>query len=136
MKSKHKFPLTRSYRGDISKTKSGLTCQKWTDQSPHKHTRTPTNYENEGLGNHNFCRNPDSDDPDMKGAWCYTTDSATRWEYCTCQGLKFSTYDTSSHSWQLFRTCRCFSIRYQVCFLYLTIWYREVCRVKSEELIR
>ncbi|XP_035671101.1 plasminogen-like [Branchiostoma floridae] len=27
----------------------------------------------------NYCRTPDED---SEGTWCYTTDSATRWEYC------------------------------------------------------
>ena len=44
------------------------------------HDRTPTNYPSKGLGDHNYCRNPD----DEKGAWCYTTDPDHRWEYCDC----------------------------------------------------
>lgn len=66
------------YRGSIATTISGRTCQKWTEQNPHDHTRTPENYPNAGLGNHNFCRNPDGE----SGAWCYTTDSDVRWEFC------------------------------------------------------
>jgi len=66
------------YRGCQTMTRSGRTCQKWTSQSPHEQTRTPSNYPNLGLGNHSFCRNPDGED----AIWCYTTSSSHRWEYC------------------------------------------------------
>ncbi|XP_072026526.1 inactive tyrosine-protein kinase transmembrane receptor ROR1-like [Amphiura filiformis] len=69
----------RDYRGTISVTISGKTCQKWTSQQPHKHVRTPGNFPGTGLGDHNFCRNPDLE---LTGAWCYTTDNSTRWELC------------------------------------------------------
>lgn len=32
------------YRGTISVTESGNTCQRWSSQSPHRHARTPENY--------------------------------------------------------------------------------------------
>ncbi|XP_057183067.1 plasminogen-like [Triplophysa rosa] len=32
------------YRGNISVTKSGLTCQSWVSQTPHTHDRTPQIY--------------------------------------------------------------------------------------------
>merc|ERR1712194_339632 len=66
------------YRGKQNKTKNGRHCQMWTSQSPHNHTRTPENYPNMGLDDHNFCRNPDGEHT----IWCYTTDSDKRWEYC------------------------------------------------------
>ena len=70
------------YRGCQSKTVSGRTCQKWTEQWPNKHSRTPDENPkmwSKGLGDHNNCRNPD-DEPN--GIWCYTTDPDKRWEYC------------------------------------------------------
>ncbi|XP_070547881.1 plasminogen-like [Ptychodera flava] len=66
------------YRGSVSRTRSGKTCQRWSSQSPHKHSRTPGNYPNRGLGYHNQCRNPDG----QPKPWCYTTDANTRWEHC------------------------------------------------------
>ena len=67
------------YRGCQTETVSGRTCQKWTSQF-HKHTRTPENPEfaGKGIGDHNYCRNPDGG----SGIWCYTTDPNKRWEYC------------------------------------------------------
>jgi len=68
----------QGYRGCQTKTVSGKTCQKWTSQAPHRHSRTPAKYPDAGLGNHNYCRNPDK----ANTIWCYTTDKKKRWEYC------------------------------------------------------
>jgi hypothetical protein len=68
------------YRGTLAKTKSGRTCQAWTSQSPHKHTRGPERMLNKGTeGGHNYCRNPDMG---ANTVWCYTTDAGKRWEVC------------------------------------------------------
>lgn len=66
------------YRGKQNVTVSGRTCQKWTEQTPHKHTITPSNYPNYGLGEHNYCRNPNNEET----IWCYTNKADKRWEYC------------------------------------------------------
>ena len=71
--------LGRDYRGYKSLTATGKQCQSWTDQEPHQHNRTEARYPGTGLGEHNYCRNPDNE---PRGAWCYTTDSESRWEYC------------------------------------------------------
>jgi integrin beta 3 len=73
------------YRGKQNKTRSGKTCMKWTVQTPHKHSRTPEKFPNGGLGDHNYCRDPDGK---SKTIWCYTTDSKKRWEYCDPIGDK------------------------------------------------
>ena len=72
-------PIGRDYRGVVNVTNTGKICQRWTSKYPHNHTRTPANYPNAGLGDHNYCRNPDSE---PERAWCYTTQSSARWEYC------------------------------------------------------
>nr|XP_055041449.1 plasminogen [Misgurnus anguillicaudatus] len=66
-----------SYRGTVSVTESGKTCQNWASQTPHKHSRNHENYPCKGLEG-NYCRNPDNE----RSPWCYTTDPKTRWEYC------------------------------------------------------
>ncbi|XP_074165484.1 plasminogen isoform X1 [Sminthopsis crassicaudata] len=68
----------KNYRGTLSTTKNGITCQKWSDTSPHIPNYSPSKYPEEGLEK-NYCRNPDND---VKGPWCYTTDPNTRYEYC------------------------------------------------------
>ena len=73
--------LGKEYCGHKSVTKSGKTCQKWSSQSSHKHTRDdPFKFPDSSLtAANNYCRNPD-DTPG--GPWCYTTESSTRWEFC------------------------------------------------------
>lgn len=75
--------LASEYRGVMAKTKVGQMCQKWTSQEPHAHTNTPENKPEDGLGDHNYCRNPDPEGKE-EGAWCYTTDPLVEWEYCSC----------------------------------------------------
>ena len=81
--------LQKDYRGPQQVTKSGEQCQKWTEQWPQRHSRTEANYPDSGLGNHNYCRNPDNE---PSGAWCYTTNPEKRWETCDvprCESLEY-----------------------------------------------
>ena len=59
----------KSYKGLQTTTESGRTCQNWVKQKPHEIDIEPT--PDNGLGNHNYCRNPD-DSEDKP--WCYTLD--------------------------------------------------------------
>ncbi|XP_072182247.1 inactive carboxypeptidase-like protein X2 [Diadema setosum] len=67
------------YRGSVSETEEGITCQVWTVQKPHSHNRKPSHYPDAGLGAHNLCRNPDGENT----AWCYTIDPDVRWALCS-----------------------------------------------------
>ncbi|XP_072046805.1 plasminogen-like [Amphiura filiformis] len=71
--------IGRDYRGTVNQTIDSVECQSWTAQYPHKHNKTPERYPYDGLGEHNYCRNPDKA---SNGPWCYTTDPGTRWEFC------------------------------------------------------
>ncbi|CAH1267075.1 PLG [Branchiostoma lanceolatum] len=66
------------YRGNVSVTISGKTCQRWDVDFPHRHDYTPEEYPELVK---NYCRNPDESE-DEPGLWCYTKDNNTRWEYC------------------------------------------------------
>jgi len=81
----------KNYRGCQNYTLTGKTCQKWSSQSPHRHSNRPSSIgrswgerlrkeDSRGLGNHNYCRNPDNE---PGGIWCYTNLSKKRWEYCS-----------------------------------------------------
>ena len=64
-----------SYKGTVSRSRRGYTCQNWTANSPHLHNWT-------SVGNHNHCRNPGEDAHNIGGVWCYTTSKFTRWQEC------------------------------------------------------
>ncbi|XP_025922268.1 plasminogen-like [Apteryx rowi] len=68
----------KDYRGTEAKTRRGIPCQKWAEKVPHKPNFTPEKHPSAGL-EENYCRNPDVDE---NGPWCYTTDPATRYDYC------------------------------------------------------
>ncbi|XP_036406275.1 plasminogen [Megalops cyprinoides] len=66
------------YRGKVSKTESGLTCQRWDSQKPHTHGYQPHVLPDKYL-EENFCRNPDGE----PRPWCFTTLPTKRWEFCS-----------------------------------------------------
>mmetsp|Transcript_34458 Transcript_34458/g.60578 ORF Transcript_34458/g.60578 Transcript_34458/m.60578 type:complete len:906 (+) Transcript_34458:502-3219(+) len=85
------------YRGSMNVTLSNYTCQRWDSQSPHAHSHSPQDYvdiivDTNATANstttsttatyleENYCRNIDND---PNGAWCYTTDPTTRFNYCS-----------------------------------------------------
>jgi len=65
------------YRGTQNKSTSGNRCLKWTDESPNIYVRRDA-YPGRGLGDHNYCRNPDG----YSTIWCYTEGTDERWEAC------------------------------------------------------
>ena len=60
-----------AYSGKATTTKSGVTCQNWSVDTPHE-----SQYHH--VGDHNYCRDPFNE----KKAWCITSDPGKRWEYC------------------------------------------------------
>ena len=76
----------RGYRGIVSVTQSGIHCQSWSSQFPHRHSMTPTRFisdlDDAHNTHHSYCRNPGG-----LGTrpWCYTTNSNVRWEYCNVE---------------------------------------------------
>ena len=50
------------YSGRANTTIGGLTCQAWSVQEPHSHDFSVSEHGQYGIGNHNYCRNPDGSD--------------------------------------------------------------------------
>ncbi|XP_076020560.1 factor VII-activating protease-like [Genypterus blacodes] len=71
-----------SYRGNVSETDEGRTCLYWNSHFILDKGIDPFNelYEDaDGLGPHNFCRNPDGD----RSPWCfYRKGHELLWDYC------------------------------------------------------
>merc|ERR1719230_1347234 len=87
----------KSYRGLMTSTESGRTCQNWQKDHPWKDaakikatedkmeeidSETSVMNWGNGLGNHNYCRNPNMryDRP-----WCYTLDTNSRYMTERCE---------------------------------------------------
>lgn len=91
------FKDGRDYRGTLAHTASGITCQTWTSKYPHRHNllaSITSEVNPDGLGDHNFCRNPFRDR--KKRPWCFTTKRKVEWEYCdvtACKGSLNTTLD-------------------------------------------
>ncbi|XP_070789837.1 hepatocyte growth factor-like protein [Pituophis catenifer annectens] len=66
------------YQGTVSKTRKGITCQKWKEHTPHTLQHFYPLLPNVRL-EQNYCRNPDND---SHGPWCYTMDPNTQFDYC------------------------------------------------------
>jgi hypothetical protein len=67
------------YQGTVNQTISGIMCQAWASNDPHRHQQFTTLPDGSQEAARNYCRNPDNE-PD--GPWYYTMNPAKRWEYC------------------------------------------------------
>ncbi|XP_070570506.1 low-density lipoprotein receptor-related protein 2-like isoform X2 [Ptychodera flava] len=69
------------YRGTVNHTSRGIPCQRWSEQTPHQHNYSPELVQDQGLGDHNYCRNPGQAHGQLR-PWCYTTDPDVVWQHC------------------------------------------------------
>ncbi|BFG04312.1 tyrosine-protein kinase transmembrane receptor Ror2 [Drosophila madeirensis] len=68
----------RFYLGTMNVTKSGIPCQRWDTQHPHKHIQPPLVFP-QLLEGENYCRNAGGEE---EQPWCYTVDESVRWQHC------------------------------------------------------
>ena len=91
------------YRGKVAATKDGDACLSWTVKVKPNGGAVglwtgSSKAASKGLGEHNYCRNPDNED----SPWCYTakSDTAPRFGLCTVQAAKAADFckGTSVHA--------------------------------------
>merc|ERR1719230_1983667 len=63
----------------MTKTTSGRECQNWLKDKPHFISIGAS--ASKGIGNHNYCRNPDGSE---EKPWCYTMDPSPDHKKETC----------------------------------------------------
>lgn len=68
----------RFYLGTMNVTKSGIPCQRWDTQHPHRHIQPPLVFP-QLIEGENYCRNAGGEEPQP---WCYTLDESLRWQHC------------------------------------------------------
>ena len=71
-----------SYKGTVSVTNHGQTCQAWSSQTPHQHNHNQDSLfplDGSVTEARNYCR--DIDNPGRP--WCYTLEETILWSYCT-----------------------------------------------------
>ncbi|XP_075715035.1 tissue-type plasminogen activator isoform X1 [Rhinoderma darwinii] len=85
----------QSYRGNYSRTNSGAVCVNWNTQALNQkmyHAQC-RDAQQLGLGNHNYCRNPDGDN----SPWCYIFKNGKySWDHCSVPACQAKTTDCHS----------------------------------------
>ncbi|XP_070545633.1 plasminogen-like [Ptychodera flava] len=66
------------YRGRLFVTSKGDLCENWSSLDPSKFKVTPSTVPGKGLGDHNYCRNPNGETT----PWCYTSSKSEKKERC------------------------------------------------------
>ncbi|XP_072005389.1 tissue-type plasminogen activator [Engystomops pustulosus] len=85
----------QSFRGNYSRTNSGLVCLNWNSQGLDEKLYNAQHKDalQLGIGNHNYCRNPDGD----KKPWCYIfMNGKYIWDYCSVPACPANTTDCYS----------------------------------------
>nr|XP_006824031.1 PREDICTED: plasminogen-like [Saccoglossus kowalevskii] len=67
----------RDYRGMVNTSANGHDCLNW-DELDDKYWVNPVHFPHAGLGDHNYCRNPDDD----LAPWCYVDRISIGWDFC------------------------------------------------------
>ncbi|XP_066287494.1 plasminogen-like [Branchiostoma lanceolatum] len=87
-------PDATDFRGNLSVTQSGKTCQRWDVDFPHSRRGYYLPEKFPELAE-NYCRNPNGNWGTM---WCYPTDPNTPWDYCIHPACPFVCVGNSTGS--------------------------------------
>ncbi|XP_053387238.1 plasminogen-like, partial [Mercenaria mercenaria] len=71
-----------TFQGQVSRTESGVECQRWDTTAPHDHNfgNQPSKFSDASVSDAaNYCRDPTQVESRL---WCYTTDPNQRWDWC------------------------------------------------------
>jgi len=68
----------RSYRGSMAITQGYVPCLSWTDANNECPISTLTHGDADGIGDHNYCRNPNG----AEMPWCYTNLYSCETDFC------------------------------------------------------
>ena len=83
-------PSGEDYTGHLDHTVSGIKCQRWTSEVPHKHAYNDIKYFADYSTNpesviqdvENYCRNPSVLSSTDAQPWCFTTNENITKEFC------------------------------------------------------
>ncbi|OWK56989.1 Hyaluronan-binding protein 2 [Lonchura striata] len=90
-----------TYRGRVNQAENGRTCLHWNSHHllDHPFNAFMEDADSYGIGEHNFCRNPDEDEK----PWCYIRkNNEVDWEYCDvspCSGKELIASDLAACRW-------------------------------------
>ncbi|XP_045171018.2 uncharacterized protein LOC123533444 [Mercenaria mercenaria] len=78
--------FSTQYAGNVSVTESGITCQRWDSQYPHKHHfNKDIMFPEKSISDaENFCRDPS----ESQILWCLTTNPSVEWAVCRLNELQ------------------------------------------------
>ncbi|NXN92040.1 HABP2 protein, partial [Rhinopomastus cyanomelas] len=94
-----------TYRGRVNQVANGKTCLHWNSHFllGHPINAFMEDADSYGIGEHNFCRNPDEDEK----PWCYIrTNNKVDWDFCDvspCAETDSSTHPLGPN--EIFKTC-------------------------------
>lgn len=92
------------YRGRVNQAQSGRTCLHW---NSHLLLRFSINAfmedaESYGIGEHNFCRNPDED----QKPWCFIRNNGkVQWDFCDVSPCSGTDEERQEQEDEMFKTC-------------------------------
>ncbi|NXJ13602.1 HABP2 protein, partial [Odontophorus gujanensis] len=93
-----------TYRGRVNQTESGRTCLHWNSHMllDFDINAFMEDAEIYGIGEHNFCRNPDDD----QKPWCFIRNNGkVEWDFCDVSQCSGTVRESQQQNNEMFKTC-------------------------------